>query len=543
MYLEKDPFTTQQLPLPPFNVNARYATFGTLFNVSYWLWRFNPSVTVPAMLSSAVDVVKQSAVIAVFVVAISQLASVGILGQLADAIASNDFIKLLKIASSSQLIPSVVWAISIAVGFYYIISVLGGGFVYSAEYGSYLQLIRTGRISISDVIENSGRGWHEMAWTVMITEALKYGPLVVILIWIVSNGIVKMIFGFGSNLFPDILLWIALLAIVGIFTLILSVLTLYSYPAAANGRYGLSAIKESVRLCRMFPDKTILYSLLRASSLIAIVVISYFASQFSVQISSVFVALVSFMVVPVLHTLKTAIYLRGESQQVIIPLPVGPSIIQDAPRHVLRISIEKARIGLQELAIFLSIPSNLAYHLLSAATFAAGILAGNRLSSSGLGQLIYALGYKPGSVNSSFKGFALPFLALDISFHNWQVSLATALSGLALVLPILITMMFNGFILGLLGSLVPNLMMFLVAILPHGIIELPSFILSGSVGLSLAIKFVNALREGRASSRTEIHRAIRQTIYVVLGLIPFFIFAGIVEALVTPFIMRFYGWK
>jgi len=120
--------------------------------------------------------------------------------------------------------------------------------------------------------------------------------------------------------------------------------------------------------------------------------------------------------------------------------------------------------------------------------------------------------------------------------------LATALSGLALMIPTLVTMLFNGFILGVVGSLVPSMKMFLAAILPHGIVELPSFILAGSVGSNLAFKFMKALMRGGSSTDAEVHRAVRQAIYIIVGLAPFFILAGIIEAFVTPFVMRFYGW-
>jgi len=529
-------------PSPPFNVYARYAKFETLLNVSYWLWRLNPSATFPAMIGGAVDVVKQSAIILVLVVTISQLASAGILELIADAIKSGDTFAILRAISSSQLLTSIIWAVSVSVALYYFFSVLGGGFVNSAEYGSYLKLVRTGKISVSDVLENSGRMWHEMAWTTMVTEAVKYGPLVLTLAWIFSSIIGNSALG-SANSLSDILLWLGAFAMAGIVTIALTAITIYAYPAAANGKFGFSAIKESIRICRAFPGKTVLYLLLRASSLAAVMAVSYVSSLFSVQISSIVAAFASFMVVPILHTLKTAIYVRGEPQEVIIPIPVGPSIVRDAPGHIWRSSVAKIRIGMRELAEFVFSPRNIPYHLLSAATFVAGILEGKQVSSSGLGKLIGALGYEAGRVNPAFRGFALPFMAVDISFHNWQVSMATAISGLALAVPILVTMMFNGFVLGVVGSIVPSFEMLLAAILPHGIVELPSFVVSGSVGLSLAAKFLKALRKGGASSQAEVHRATRRAIYAVLCLVPFFMLAGALEALVTPFVMRFFGWK
>jgi uncharacterized membrane protein SpoIIM required for sporulation len=62
------------------------------------------------------------------------------------------------------------------------------------------------------------------------------------------------------------------------------------------------------------------------------------------------------------------------------------------------------------------------------------------------------------------------------------------------------------------------------------------------VGLSLAFKFTKALIRGKVTTDDGVHSAVKRAIYVIIGLAPFFIMAGIIEALVTPFIMRYYGW-
>jgi len=517
-------------------------SFGKLSNISYWLWRFNPSAAVPAMLSGAVDVAKQSAVLVVFMVMISLLASGGILRQLAEALAGNDPFTILGALSTPQLISSLLWAIVASVALYYAISILGGGFINSAEYGSYVQLLRTGKLSVSDVIEKAGRRWVDMAITVMVTEAVKYGPLVASLMWIISIGATKFLSEGYLGLVSHMLFSLSVLAIAAIYTALMLILTVYTYPAAANGANWHAALRLSIRACRASPSWTILYALVRALSSAAILGLSYVSGSLSVQVSSLLTALASLALTPMLHTLKTALFLRAETEPVIIPLLPGPPVIGDAPRHVWRMCTEKIRIGMRELSRYLLSVENVPFHAISVLTFTVGVVAGGQVSSSGLSQLLYSLGYKSGEVNPSFTGFALPFLAVDISFHNWQVSLATALSGLALMAPSLVTMLFNGFILGVVGSLVPNMKMFIAAILPHGIIELPSFILSGSVGSSLAYKFMKALMRGGASTDAEVHRAVRRSIYIILGLAPLFILAGIIEAFLTPIIMRLYGW-
>lgn len=530
------------MPQPPFEVSVRKASFEKLFNISYWLWRFNPSAAVPAMLSGAVDVVKQSAVLVVFMVTISLLASGGILRQLAEALTGNDPFAILGAFSSPQLISSLLWAIAASVALYYGVSILGGGFINSAEYGSYIQLLRTGKLSISDVVEKAGRRWIDMAITVMVTEAVKYGPLVATLMWILSLGATKFLSEGYFGLLPHILFSLSVLAIAAIYTALMLILTIYTYPAAANGANWHAALRQSLRACRASPSGTLLYVLVRVLSSAAILGLSYVSGLLSVQVSSLLTALASLALTPILHTMKTALFLRAETEHVIIPLLPGPPFVGDAPRYVWGMCTEKIMIGMRELSKFLLSVENMPFHAISVLTFTVGVMAGGQVSSSGLSQLLFALGYKSGEVNPSFTGFALPFLAVDISFHNWQVSLATALSGLALMAPTLVTMSFNGFILGVVGSLVPNMKMFLAAILPHGIVELPSFILSGSVGSSLAYKFMKALMRGESSTDAEVHRAVRQSIYIILGLTPFFILAGIIEAFITPFIMRLYGW-
>jgi stage II sporulation protein M len=139
--------------------------------------------------------------------------------------------------------------------------------------------------------------------------------------------------------------------------------------------------------------------------------------------------------------------------------------------------------------------------------------------------------------------YGLPFLALDISFHNWQVSLATTLSGIIFVAPVLVTLVFNGFVLGVVEDVVQNLTLFLAAILPHGVVELPAFIIAGSAGLSLGFEFLKALKRGISNSETELGRAFVRAVHIALGLVPLFIVAGIIETFVTPQIMYMYGWR
>ena len=52
----------------------------------------------------------------------------------------------------------------------------------------------------------------------------------------------------------------------------------------------------------------------------------------------------------------------------------------------------------------------------------------------------------------------------------------------------------------------------------------------------------NAEETLSAGSDDYLSRTLRQTVYVVVGLAPLFLIAGLIEADVTPIIMRMFGW-
>ena len=519
----------------------------SLFNVSYWLWRLNPLSIFPIMLSSAVEVLKESIIVITLIFSLSQLAATNILNEIANVLITNDFSTLFSLFSS--IIPIIIIAVIIAIFAFFLVSIIAGGFLNSAEYGSYLHLLRNGILSISNVLEEMKVRWTKMAWTVLIVEIIKYGPISLVLTWIFFDILHLSTMSldqlqYSLFIINKLLLWLGFILLALIFTLIFTVLTIYAYPVAINGFYGFTAIKKSIMVCKELLIDTMAYCILRVLSLIFIGVISLIASILAIQISSIIALILSFIIIPIFHIFKTAIFLKSQPNSIIVSYSINTSILKDIFPYILRIGLEKIKKGLNELINFLIKPKNILFHIFSIIVFSLGILIGEWISHSGIRQIFYALGYVPGEMNPLFKvTYGLPFLALDISFHNWQVSLATALSGLIFIIPVLITLVFNGFILGVSIDIIQNLTLFMAAILPHGIIELPAFIISGSVGLKLGFDFLKALKQGNLSSNMEFHQALKRAIYIMLGLIPLFIIAGIIETFITPYIMCIYGWE
>jgi uncharacterized membrane protein SpoIIM required for sporulation len=167
---------------------------------------------------------------------------------------------------------------------------------------------------------------------------------------------------------------------------------------------------------------------------------------------------------------------------------------------------------------------------------------GAYVAQNGLIALVNGLGYSAGQTNPIVSMSYPLFLGIDISFHNWQVGIATALSGVWFSAAPFVTLFLNGALIGAVAGLVPNSTMLVAAVLPHGIIEIPSFVIAGSVGLKLGVSFVRSVRSGDPAATEEFHRVARRSVYVVLGLALFFLIAGFIEGNVTPVLMKMAGW-
>ncbi|MBO3800527.1 MAG: stage II sporulation protein M [Candidatus Brockarchaeota archaeon] len=546
MYVPPPTESYLEFPSPPYPLSVKRASIENLLNISYWLWRLNPLSMFPVILSNAFEVLKQSIIVIAVILGLSKLTSTGILKDLADSISKFDFERMVSLVYPiiHILIPLLIATISI----YYVASILAGGFLNSAEYGSYLRLVNQGTVSLKDIFEEMKVKWLKMSWTVFIIENVKIVPILIVISVIISDitylSSSQMSKGIISPIGYRFIVWLLLLILAEIFIIIFSVLTVYAYPAAADGYYGLNAIKKSIGTFFSMPANTFLYCVLRVISNAFIGGISFAAGLLSIQISSILTIVLSFIIVPVFHIFKTTLFLKAKPENNIIPLPIGPPVFKDVFPHVLKDSINRIKKGFRELVKFLTEPRNLVFHAISALLLSLGIILGRWVSSSGIRGVIYAIGYVPGEANPLFNNvLGLPFLALDISFHNWQVSLATAFSGLVFIVPVLVTLFFNGFILGVVEDIVQNPTMFLAAILPHGIIELPAFIISGSIGLNLGLIFLNALKKKNVSSNEVFYENLKKAIYIIISLIPLFLIAGIIETFVTPLIMRIYGWS
>lgn len=184
------------------------------------------------------------------------------------------------------------------------------------------------------------------------------------------------------------------------------------------------------------------------------------------------------------------------------------------------------RTGVAELRAFAAERSGLV--ALALAVFLAGVAGGY--------QLVVSTGVDLVSEVPTNAGFGIfPFdTAVNLTANNWQVSIGQTYAGLLFGVPALGNLLFNGAIFGAFAGLGFDPLVFAALVVPHGVIEVPALALSGALGVHLGGQVVAYLR-GRTDAEAagdELERAF----LVLLGLLPLFVVAGLIEAFLTPWI-------
>ncbi len=134
--------------------------------------------------------------------------------------------------------------------------------------------------------------------------------------------------------------------------------------------------------------------------------------------------------------------------------------------------------------------------------------------------------------------FPLPLVAVFIFLKNVSVLLLSfVLSPLVLLMPILI-LWFNGWFIGLVSIAVieeESLGFLLAGLLPHGVFELPAFIIGLAAALSSGTLVILALfrRERGKQLWPSLKRNLKYLIIAIALLLP----AAIIETYVTPLLL------
>jgi len=173
--------------------------------------------------------------------------------------------------------------------------------------------------------------------------------------------------------------------------------------------------------------------------------------------------------------------------------------------------------------------------------FTLGIILGLLTVSPDIRDIIINSGIiVPGRMNPEFKIYNRIFLGLDIFFHNWKTSLATAMAGIAYSIPSAVATLFNGYVIGIVYATVANPIKASAIIIPHGIIEIPAFLIASAAGLRLGYIMFKYIRG--IISLNVLEEELTNTAVLVAALAVLFFIAGVIEGNITPIIAEHLGW-
>jgi stage II sporulation protein M len=141
------------------------------------------------------------------------------------------------------------------------------------------------------------------------------------------------------------------------------------------------------------------------------------------------------------------------------------------------------------------------------------------------------------AVVGGIEGDPAPLLFVKLFLNNLQACLLLFLGGATFGVVSLFILSTNGLIIGSIMELVreeKGMVFVLAAILPHGIFEIPSFILSGALGFMLAKSLYDEWSANGDAAVEAAHHGLNFVMYVI----PLVLLAAFVEAFITPEIIR-----
>lgn len=138
-----------------------------------------------------------------------------------------------------------------------------------------------------------------------------------------------------------------------------------------------------------------------------------------------------------------------------------------------------------------------------------------------------------GSFYGIFQGHDPLELFIMIFLNNSLTSLMTIILGVVFgTFPILVSLE-NGLVVGLAGfHTLPSrgLVFFLLALTPHGIVEIPVFLLSSAVGIKVGWEALNRVLGRDSKVREEFRKGLK---FYVMFILPLLFLAAFIEVFVT----------
>jgi len=340
-----------------------------------------------------------------------------------------------------------------------------------------------------------------------------------LLIWTGAalSGAAAVAGGFAVNPFlgAAVALGVLLVGFVGL----LAVRIVFAFAPAAivvDDATAFEAIAASVGFVRSNPADAAAYLVIAIGVLIGT---GSAASGLAYLGAGAVVALLSAVVVaPALDVLKTALY--GDYRHAVVP--VSPP--ETGPIDQFRGGVRRGWVEL------------LAFVRRSPGAHVVSIAVGVGFGALGWLAVDPLVGAVTTSIESRLVGHVPPAAAVNFFGNNWGVAIATATAGVALVIPALSSIAFNGVALGATAALESNPLALAAFVLPHGVFEIPALFVSGALGIRLGVVSWRTYR-GRLSGEA-FANALENAFWVLVGLGILLAVAGFIEGFISPYYWR-----
>ncbi|THE64600.1 stage II sporulation protein M [Salinadaptatus halalkaliphilus] len=334
----------------------------------------------------------------------------------------------------------------------------------------------------------------------------------------IGTFVVAVVVGAASPLLAIPVVFLGLLFMLLLLAAIRALFAFAPVAVVVDDARTLESLSNTVGFVRGQPIDAAFYYALSVGSLLAISAVSGILALVDVVMT---VSLLTIVVLfPALDLLKTALYsqYRGSLRP-----PATPE------RSVRSQFTRGCRRGWSEMVAFVRQTPlmHVAVVALGVVSFVGGWLAADPYT-----------GVFPASIDARLESHIPPAAAIEFFGNNWFVAITTAFAGIALLIPALVSLVFNGVFIGAIARLETEPIELLAFIIPHGIVEIPAIFVASTLGIWLGLAWWRTYR-GHAD-RESFADALERAFWVLIGVGLLLALAGFIEGFVSPYYFRLF---
>ncbi len=505
-----------------------------VLKIGYMYILRNPKVIIPFMIYEAGFIIGQAVFVISFLTLLSYFKAFNLIPKIVEELSKENYEYLLN----PEILHPVIVTLFITASAYVIVILVFDSFVKAGLFPYLRKILVEGGGDLKTFLGYAFYRWRLVLKTNILVYLIIISPLLPsITIFYFSISKIIPTLGMGDKI-SDLMLGISAIAfIVGIIIAFILYLLLVFAPIAAaiDADSPIFNVYKSIRIAKREIGSVILYLCVLTLIAIASLAIEGIVKVFYVTITSLFALIVSLAVTPIINMFLVAVYEHHFNER-FVAIKARSIRLSDI------IKLVKVIGGTHRyLKKFVLTTDGLMALILTIVLFVSGFILGLVTISPDIRDIIINSGIiVPGKMNPEFKIYNRIFLGLDIFFHNWRTSLATAMAGIAYSIPSAIATLFNGYVIGVVYATVANPIKASAIIIPHGILEIPAFLIASAAGLRLGHVVFKYIK-GKISLDI-FEEEITNTAILVAGLAILFFIAGVIEGNITPIIAESLGW-